>query len=72
MKKAFVVSISLAIAALAGCSGMGGTAQGDECGGTEDKCSANLTCQPIKGRNKSFCCPTPPESSNYQNCHAVQ
>lgn len=71
MKKFLVVLISVGALYLGACSGLGGTKQGDECGGSTDDCSANLTCQPIKGRGKSFCCPTPPESSDYQNCHAA-
>ena len=46
------------------CSG----GQGDECTKDTD-CKTNLTCQPIEGRNKTYCCPTPPESSDYANCH---
>ncbi len=73
MKKAFVsvsLAISLAVATLAACSG--GVSQGEECGGPQDDCSSNLSCQPIAGRGKSYCCPSPPESSNYQNCHAAK
>jgi hypothetical protein len=66
MKKFLVVLIS--VGALVACSGLGGTKQGDSCGGSTDDCASNLTCQPIKGKG-SYCCPSPPESSDYQSCH---
>ncbi len=70
MKKVFVVAVSLVVAALAACSG--GVSQGEECGGSQDDCSSNLSCQPIAGRGHSYCCPTPAEVSHYQNCHALK
>jgi hypothetical protein len=45
--------------------------QGDSCS-TDNDCGANLTCQPVHGRDQNFCCPTPAEASDYQNCHPVQ
>lgn len=48
----------------------GGGEQGDECSDKED-CKGGLICQPIKGRAKNYCCPTPAESSTEDNCHAV-
>lgn len=48
----------------------GGGDQGDECSDTEE-CKKGLICQPIKGRSQDYCCPTPPESSLEDNCHAV-
>jgi hypothetical protein len=58
----------LMVAAGLGLSGCGGGEQGDECTKTED-CEHGLLCQPIKGRAKDYCCPTPPESSEETNCH---
>jgi hypothetical protein len=55
-----------------GCSGMGGISEGDPCGGTQDNCGSNLTCQPIKGHNGNYCCPTPASASKEDNCHATQ
>jgi hypothetical protein len=55
-----VASLSVLIA----CSG----GQGDECSSDSD-CHSTLQCQPIKGRAKNYCCPTPAESSDYGNCH---
>jgi len=46
-----------------------GSGQGDECTKDTD-CHSNLTCQPIQGRPKLYCCPTPATSSDYANCHA--
>ena len=54
-----------ALTLMAACSG----GQGDTCS-TDSDCGANLMCQPIKGRTKNYCCPTPAESSDYSNCHA--
>jgi hypothetical protein len=47
------------------CSG----GQGDECT-TDSDCSSVLTCQPIQGRDKNYCCPLPATSSDYATCHA--
>jgi hypothetical protein len=47
-----------------------GSSQGDSC--TSDKdCGSNLACQTIRGRTQNYCCPTPPEASDYQNCHGI-
>jgi hypothetical protein len=48
-----------------------GNGHGDECTKDND-CKSNLTCQPIEGRDKTYCCPTPPESSDSANCHPDQ
>jgi hypothetical protein len=73
MSKVIGVGIALlgvfGICAVIAC-GPTGVSEGGECGGSQDDCGANLTCQPINGRGHSYCCPAPPESSNYQNCHA--
>jgi hypothetical protein len=62
IKACFLVAFAgLAITA---CNG----GQGDTCSDDTD-CGPNLTCQPIKGRTKNFCCPTPAESSSETNCH---
>jgi hypothetical protein len=61
--KAFFM-VAFAGLAIAACSG----GQGDTCSADND-CGANLTCQPIRGREKNFCCPTPAESSDETNCH---
>ncbi len=47
-----------------------GSSQGDSCSADSD-CGANLACQSIRGRTKNYCCPTPAEVSDSQNCHAV-
>ena len=65
--KALIIVLGMGFVTAAGC---GGVSQGDECGGPQDDCGSNLVCQPIKGRNKSYCCPTPPEQSSKSNCHA--
>lgn len=62
-----IFSLLVAGAALALC-GCGGGEQGDECSKTED-CDNGLLCQPIKGRDKTYCCPAPPESSEAVHCH---
>ncbi len=49
------------------CSG----SQGDECTKDSD-CHSNLTCQPIQGRGKTYCCPTPAETSDYTHCHMAK
>jgi hypothetical protein len=49
------------------CSG----SQGDECTKDSD-CKSNLTCQPVEGRDKNYCCPTPATASDYANCHPDQ
>jgi hypothetical protein len=46
------------------CSG----GQGDECTVDSD-CKTNLTCQPVEGRDKNYCCPAPATSSDYATCH---
>jgi hypothetical protein len=48
---------------------MGGTSEGESCGGS-DECSSNLTCQAVKGRSGDYCCPTPANTSKEDNCHA--
>ena len=65
--KAWITVLALGLVTMVACGGPG---QGDECGGSQDDCGSNLTCQPIKGRGKSYCCPTPPEQSSNSNCHA--
>jgi hypothetical protein len=52
---------------IAACSG----GQGDECT-TDSDCKTNLTCQPVEGRDKNYCCPTPATQSDYANCHPDQ
>lgn len=64
------LSVVLAVVAVvsAACAGpVGGNSEGDSCSGAED-CASNLTCQPIKGRQGDFCCPTPAGSSQHSNC----
>jgi hypothetical protein len=66
-----VVSLGLAaVFAAAGCAGPVGKGEGESC--SKDDCSSDLTCQPVlNAQNVSkgdFCCPTPPNSSNYANC----
>jgi hypothetical protein len=61
--KVAVVATFVGVTVVA-CSG----SQGDECT-TDSDCKSNLTCQPIEGRDKNYCCPAPPESSDYANCH---
>jgi hypothetical protein len=51
-----------------GLIGACGPLQGQACQKDSD-CGSNLSCQPIVGRASNFCCPTPPESSGYENCH---
>jgi hypothetical protein len=65
--KMIITVLALGFVTMAGC---GGVSQGDECGGSQDDCGSNLVCQPIKGRSKNYCCPTPPEQSSNSNCHA--
>ena len=42
--------------------------EGDSCTETND-CGGDLNCQPITGRQGSYCCPTPAASSSHTNCH---
>ena len=66
-KMTFVV---VALAGLtAACAGPSGKGEGDSCSGADD-CSADLTCQPILGRNGDFCCPAPADASDKANCQA--
>jgi hypothetical protein len=68
--KSLLVSIVVAVSlALVACT-HGLMGEGESCGGAEDKCGDNLTCQPIQGTNSNYCCPTPASASNYLNCHA--
>jgi hypothetical protein len=69
-KMAFVGVTVVAMAGLVmGCAGPGGKGEGDSCG-SQDDCSADLTCQPIQGRSGDFCCPAPPDASDKSNCQA--
>jgi hypothetical protein len=69
-KMAFVGMAMVAGACLvAGCAGPGGKGEGDSCG-SQDDCSADLTCQPIIGRSGDFCCPAPADASDKPNCQA--
>ena len=71
MLKIFGVGLSVALGALVFACGPSGVSEGGECGGSQDDCGGNLTCTPIAGRRHSYCCPTPSEASNYQNCHPI-
>jgi hypothetical protein len=62
---ALICAVVFAGACVLACSG----AQGDECSADSD-CHSTLTCQPIAGRAKNYCCPTPAEMSDYATCHA--
>jgi predicted small secreted protein len=67
-KMAFVGMAVVAVACVvAGCAGPGGKGEGDSCG-SQDDCSADLTCQPIDGRTGDYCCPAPADSSDKPNC----
>jgi hypothetical protein len=61
-RHAMKVILALALV-LAHCGG----GNGDECK-KEGDCGSNLTCQPIKGRDKLYCCPIPTETSSEENC----
>ena len=62
--KMYVGALLGAMAVLIACSG---GKEGDPCS-NEGDCDSNLTCQPIENRSERFCCPTPPETSHYNNC----
>ncbi len=68
MKTLFVCGLVAGVLAAAGC--WAGVSEGDSCGGSQDNCGDNLTCQPIAGHG-DVCCPTPPSASDKDNCHAV-
>ena len=70
MRKILGVLVLASVGVLVACSGSGGILEGHPCGGSQDDCHNNLTCQPITGRSGDFCCPTPAESSSETNCHA--
>ena len=72
MFKTMSVMLATATMALAACSSSGGVSEGDACGGPQDDCGNNLTCVAVQGRPHAYCCPTPTEASNYQNCHPAQ
>jgi hypothetical protein len=59
----FATAIFVGITIVA-CSG----SQGDECT-TDSDCKSNLTCQPVEGRGKNYCCPTPATMSDFASCH---
>jgi hypothetical protein len=67
-RRVFCLLVVGAAFALFGC---GGGEQGDDCTKNDD-CNGGLICQPIKGREKDYCCPTPPESSEAVHCHATK
>jgi hypothetical protein len=67
MKTLFVCALVAGLASVVGC---GAVSEGDSCGGSEDKCGDNLTCQPVEGHG-DVCCPTPPSASEKSSCHAV-
>jgi hypothetical protein len=63
------LSVALGVSLGAVACGPSGLSEGGSCGGGQDDCGSNLTCQPVAGRKGDFCCPTPQQSSNYENCH---
>jgi hypothetical protein len=63
----YLVSALFVGITIVACSG----GQGDDCT-TDSDCKSNLTCQPVEGRDKRYCCPTPATSSDYATCHPDQ
>jgi len=71
MKKVLTVVLLGLASGLVACAGDIGKSQGDPCGGSQDECGSNLTCQPIvhsDGSKGDYCCPTPAWTSTKSVC----
>jgi hypothetical protein len=69
MKKILGLLAMVLVTAATSTLGACGDSEGDTCV-TDNDCGSQLLCQPINGRGDR-CCPTPPEDSDNDACHAV-
>jgi hypothetical protein len=66
MKKWISLTALLLASALSAC----GNHEGSTCTKTDD-CGGGFICQPIQGRDATYCCPAPATSSKEANCQPL-